>query len=201
MNFTTILLTAIGLAMDAFAVSITNGMLLKEVKIKDAIKVGAYFGIAQAVMPLLGWLLCVKFQDYVTTFDHWIALLLLGFIGGKMIYEGIESRKKDECITQEGKTSKIDNKTLFLLAIATSIDALAVGVSFAFLDVAILESVTVIGAITFIICFIGVLLGKNCIPMLKSNAELAGGIILVIIGLKIFAEHTELISKLFSIFR
>ncbi|HHV99517.1 MAG TPA: manganese efflux pump [Clostridiaceae bacterium] len=199
MNFTTILLTAVGLAMDAFAVSITNGMLLKEVKIKDALKVGAYFGIAQAVMPLIGWLLCVKFQDYVTAYDHWVALLLLGFIGGKMIYEGIKSRKEG-CVTEEAKTSRIDNKTLFLLAIATSIDALAVGVSFAFLNVGIFESVIVIGIITLILCFIGVLLGKKCLPMLKSNAELAGGIILLFIGLKIFAEHTELISNLFSLF-
>lgn len=198
MNFTTILLTAFGLAMDAFAVSITNGMLLKKVKMGDALKTGAYFGIAQAVMPLIGWLLCVKFQDYVTTYDHWVALLLLGFIGGKMIFEGIKSRKEG-CPTEDAKTSKIDNKTLFLLAIATSIDALAVGVSFAFLNVSIFKSVIIIGVITLILCFIGVLLGKKCLPMLKSNAELVGGIILVLIGLKIFAEHTEIVSKLFSI--
>mgnify|MGYP000203112108 CR=1 FL=1 len=200
MGFITILLTAFGLAMDAFAVSITNGMLLKEDKIKDAAKTGAFFGIAQAVMPLIGWLLCVKFQDYVTTYDHWVALLLLGFIGGKMIFESIESRKEG-CVTEEAKTSRIDNKTLFLLAIATSIDALAVGVSFAFLNVSIFESVIIIGVITFALCFIGVLLGKRCLPMLKSNAELVGGIILVVIGVKIFAEHTELISKLFSFLR
>lgn len=195
MSFITILLTAFGLSMDAFAVSITNGMMLKDVKMRDAIKVGAFFGIAQAVMPLAGWLLCVKFQDYITTYDHWVALLLLGFIGGKMIYESRDS-KKDGCPAEDSKTSKLDNKTLVLLAIATSIDALAVGVSFAFLNVSIIKSVIIIGITTFIICFIGVLLGKRCITMLKSNAELVGGIVLLFIGLKIFAEHTGIISNL-----
>ncbi|WP_315115002.1 manganese efflux pump MntP family protein [uncultured Clostridium sp.] len=194
MDLFTILLIAFGLSMDAFAVSITNGVTLQEVHIKDALKIAGYFGIFQALMPLLGWLVGINFQNYITKFDHWIAFLLLAFIGGKMIYETLKS--DDDCQTEK---AELCNKTLFILAIATSIDALAVGVSFAFFEVSIIQSILIIGIVTFIICFMGVYLGKKFGCLLKKNAELIGGIVLMMIGFKIFAEHTNLISA-FNIF-
>ncbi|MEW9094049.1 MAG: manganese efflux pump MntP family protein [Clostridiaceae bacterium] len=189
MDLITILFIAFGLSMDAFAVSITNGVTLQEVRIKDALKIATYFGIFQGLMPLLGWLVGINFENYITKFDHWIALLLLAFIGGKMIYDTLKS--DDSCPTEK---VELCNKTLVMLAIATSIDALAVGVSFAFLQVSIIQAIFIIGVITFIVCFIGVYLGKKFGCLLKRNAELIGGIILVMIGFKIFAEHTDLIS-------
>lgn len=189
MNFTTILFIAFGLSMDAFAVSITNGMVLRDVRAKDCIKVGIFFGLAQAIMPFLGWLAGINFRSYIEKLDHWIALILLGFIGGNMIYESIKSRR-------EGKTyekcddCRLDNRTLFLLAIATSIDALAIGVSFAILNVEIIVPMVVIGITTFTLCSIGVVIGDKCGPTLKNYAEIIGGVILILIGLNIFIEHT-----------
>ena len=194
MNLLTILLIAFGLSMDAFAVSVTNGVTLQQVKIKDALKIATFFGLSQGIMPLIGWLAGINFQNYITKIDHWIAFLLLGFIGGKMIYESIKS-KDDKC-----ENVNLCNKTLLMLSIATSIDALAVGISFAFLNVSIIESVIIIAAVTFILCFIGVFLGKSCGGLLQKNAEVFGGIVLIFIGIKIFTDHTNFISaiKLFN---
>jgi len=192
MSTLTIVLIAFGLSMDAFAVSVTNGIMLKQVKLREPLKVGFFFGAFQAIMPLIGWLVGIKFQKYITSFDHWIAFLLLSFIGGKMLYESIKSGDKNE----GEEDFSLENKTLLLLAIATSIDALVVGVSFAFLNVSIYESIFIIGIITFIICFIGVLIGKKCGALLKNNAEIIGGIVLIIIGLKILNEHTNIIPIL-----
>lgn len=197
MNFFTVLLMAIGLAMDAFAVSITNGMLIAGVNIKHALRIAAYFGFFQAAMPLIGWLAGINFRNYIGMFDHWIALILLGFIGGKMVRESIDL-KKESCPTEDQKKHDIDNKTLLFMAVATSIDALAAGVSFALLDTTIIEACILIGAITFIICFSGVLIGKKCNVLLKSRAELIGGIILIIIGLEIFTKDTGILSSLIS---
>lgn len=189
MDIITIVLIAFGLSMDAFAVSVTNGATLKSAGIKEALRIGGLFGLFQALMPLLGWLMGVKLQNYITRIDHWIAFLLLAVIGGKMVYETLKI-DKEECDEDVEKT--LDNKTLFMLAIATSIDALAVGVSFAFLEVSILSSVIIIGAITFALCFIGVLVGKKCGELLKRNAELIGGIVLILIGIKILLEHLNI---------
>ncbi|NEZ46575.1 manganese efflux pump [Clostridium niameyense] len=191
MDFLTIIFIAFGLSMDAFAVSITNGAVLKKVTKGDAFKIGVYFGGFQAFMPLLGWILGVKFQNYITEIDHWIAFLLLGFIGGKMIYETLKENKKGESQCEAYKSQEsLSNKTLIILSIATSIDALAVGISFAFLKVSIIQSAILIGLITFIICFIGVLIGRKCGQFLKTKAEFLGGAVLILIGIKIFIEHT-----------
>lgn len=189
MDIITIILIGFGLSMDAFAVSVTNGATLKKVGMKEALRIGGFFGFFQALMPLLGWLLGVRLQNYITRIDHWIAFLLLAFIGGKMVYETLKSSKGS---SNEDVEKTLDNKTLLILAIATSIDALAVGVSFAFLEVSIIGSIIIIGVITFILCFIGVLAGKKCGELLKRNAELIGGVVLILIGMKILFEHLNI---------
>ena len=206
MNIITILLTGFALAMDAFAVSVTKGMTLKNLTKKMAIKIALFFGVFQAIMPLTGWLLGISFQGYIQAIDHWVALILLSILGGKMIYEFYENRKeaKNEAINEASMTldseNKIDeelsNKELTTLAIATSIDALAVGISFAFLNVNIISSSLIIGIVTFIVCFIGVVAGKKIGSLFKDYAELIGGIILILIGLNIFNEHTAILTNL-----
>ena len=209
MNITTIVLTAFALAMDAFAVSVTKGMTLKNLTKAIAIKIALFFGVFQADMPLIGWLLGISFQGYIKAIDHWIALILLSILGGKMIYEFYESRKEgtsenedtesEVSTTLEGEENnkyEISNKELTTLAIATSIDALAVGISFAFLNVNIVSSSLIIGIITFIVCFIGVIAGKKIGAIFKDYAELIGGIILILIGINIFNEHTGFIMNL-----
>lgn len=209
MNITTIVLTAFALAMDVFAVSVTKGMTLKNLTKAIAIKIALFFGVFQAAMPLIGWLLGISFQGYIKAIDHWIALILLSILGGKMIYEFYESRKEgtsenedtesEVSTTLEGEENnkyEISNKELTTLAIATSIDALAVGISFAFLNVNIVSSSLIIGIITFIVCFIGVIAGKKIGAIFKDYAELIGGIILILIGINIFNEHTGFIMNL-----
>mgnify|MGYP004553024245 FL=1 len=209
MNITTIVLTAFALAMDAFAVSVTKGMTLKNLTKAIAIKIALFFGVFQAAMPLIGWLLGISFQGYIKAIDHWIALILLSILGGKMIYEFYESRKEgtsenedtesEVSTTLEGEENnkyEISNKELTTLAIATSIDALAVGIIFAFLNVNIVSSSLIIGIITFIVCFIGVIAGKKIGAIFKDYAELIGGIILILIGINIFNEHTGFIMNL-----
>jgi manganese efflux pump family protein len=192
-NILAIILIAFGLSMDALAVSITTGVMIKKTKIKSALKVGIYFGVFQALMPLAGWVLGIQLSQYIAKIDHWIALIILSFIGGRMIYESIKE-KNTECkeYMQNDKKDPLSNRTLFILAIATSIDALAAGISFAFLNVSITKTVIIIGGITFVLCFIGVLVGKICGELLKSHAKIFGGIILVAIGVKIFIEHTNI---------
>ncbi|MGL4337340.1 MAG: manganese efflux pump MntP family protein [Turicibacter sp.] len=184
MSMVAIILIAIGLAMDAFTVAIAKGISLKEVSTKNALRVALYFGAFQGLMPFLGWLFGLSFEKYITAFDHWIALILLSVIGGKML---LEAFKGDEENVVE--TDPVNHRSLFILAIATSIDALAVGISFAFLDVNILMAVCVIAGITFAISYGGVLLGKTVGPYLKNYAEIVGGIILILIGISIFIEH------------
>lgn len=208
MNIVSIIFTAIALAMDAFAVSITKGMTLKSLSKGIAIKIALFFGVFQAAMPLIGWILGIGFQDHIKAIDHWVALILLSILGGKMIYEFYKGRKeeKDEVndaeievsTTLESDKDELSNKELTTLAIATSIDALAVGISFAFLDVNIILSSLIIGVITFIICFIGVIAGKKIGGLFKDYAELIGGIILIIIGINIFNEHTGFFMNLIN---
>lgn len=200
MSFLSLLLIAFGLSMDAFAVSITNGISIKNLKNKHAFKIAAFMGAFQGIMPVIGWAAGVGFKDYIESIDHWIALILLTIIGGKMIVEAIKNRNEGVCATgqpiepeEDHNDEILNNKVLFLLAVATSIDALAVGVSFAFLQISIVTSALLIGIITFIVCFIGVKIGKRCGCFLQSKAEIAGGVILILIGLKIFLEHMNIL--------
>ena len=209
MNIIIIVFTAFALAMDAFAVSVSKGMTLKNLTKGTAIKIALFFGGFQAAMPLIGWVLGISFQGYIKAIDHWIALILLTILGGKMIYEFYENRKEsanegNEIVSEisttldaeENNKSELSNKELTTLAIATSIDALAIGVSFAFLNVNILSSSLIIGIITFVVCFIGVIAGKKIGGIFKDYAELIGGIILILIGINIFNEHTGFIMNL-----
>ena len=182
-----ILLISIGLAMDAFAVSVCKGLAMKKMNWKKAAIIGLYFGIFQAVMPVIGYFLGTTFERFITNVDHWIAFILLSIIGGKMLIDGIKAEDDEE--TGE---FKLDLKELFLLAIATSIDALAVGITFAFLNYPIVECMSIIGCTTFIISFIGVYIGKIFGSKYEHKAEIAGGIILIVIGLKILLEHLGL---------
>ena len=187
MNLYEIILISIGLAMDAFAVSICKGLSMKKINRKSTIIIAIYFGLFQAIMPVFGYLLGSSFSVIVQKLDHWIAFILLAIIGGNMIKES----KDDET---EKRNDKVDFKTMILLAIATSIDALAVGITFAFFKVNIVVSITIIGIITFILSFIGVIIGNKFGDKFQNKAEFIGGMILIIIGLKILLEHLGIIN-------
>lgn len=181
------LLLGVGLAMDAFAVSICKGLAMRKVNKKQAVVIALFFGGFQAIMPIVGWFLCKGFQNYIEAFDHWIAFALLAFIGMKMIIETLSEKEED--VVVEKMDPPLDMKEMFMLAIATSIDALAVGISLAALDRPIVESAAIIGVVTFVISIIGVYIGNFFGNRYKKRAELAGGIILVLIGVKILCEH------------
>ncbi len=181
-----IVLIGLGLAMDAFAVSICKGLSMKKMNWKNAIIIALYFGIFQALMPIIGYWLGTTFSSLVENVDHWIAFILLVIIGGNMIKDSFD----DEC---EKRNEKIDFKTMIILAIATSIDALAVGVTFAFFKTNIVLAVSIIGIITFILSLIGVKIGNHFGDKFQNKAELTGGIILIIIGIKILLEHLGII--------
>ena len=183
MGLVEIILIAVSLAMDAFAVSICKGLSMKKMDWKKAIIIGLYFGLFQGGMPLIGYILGVGFEESIKFIDHWIAFVLLAFIGGNMIKEALSKKEDDEV------DDKVDFKTMIVLAIATSIDALAVGVTFAFLNVNIILAVSLIAIITFIISCIGVKLGNVFGDKYEKKAELAGGVVLILIGLKILLEH------------
>ena len=183
MGLSEIVLIAVGLSMDAFAVSITLGLSVKEPKIKEFLIPGIYFGVFQAVMPLTGYFTGMVFADTIQLLDHWIAFVLLGLIGGKMIKESF-SKDKNEI-----KENPFQFMTMLLLAIATSIDALAVGITFAFFEISIFKAITITGLTTFCISIGGVKTGNIFGAKYKSKAEFAGGAALVIIGLKILIEH------------
>ena len=187
MSFWDLLLLAIGVSMDAFAVSIGKGLSVKKVTVREMLSVALWFGGFQALMPLIGYLLGVSFADLVTKVDHWIAFGLLALIGGNMIREAIEDRKKGE--KHEHADSSFAFKTMLLLAIATSIDALAVGVSLAFLSVNIWRSILVIGLTTGAFSVVGLLIGKKVGCRFHEVAQLLGGVILIAIGVKILVEH------------
>ena len=188
--FIEIFLIGVGLSMDAFAVSICKGLSMQKVKKRDVFIIALFFGGFQALMPFIGWFLGRGFESYITSIDHWISFILLSIIGGKMLIDGIKAEDDED----EGEF-KLDLKELFLLAIATSIDALAVGITFAFLDYPIVECMSIIGCTTFIISFIGVYIGKVFGSKYEHKAEIAGGIILIVIGLKILLEHLGLFSR------
>lgn len=177
---------AVGLSMDAFAVSICKGLAMKKMNWKNAGLAGLYFGGFQMFMPLVGYLLGTGFRDKITSIDHWIAFVLLAFIGINMIKEAFSD--------EEDADSSFDVKTMLILAVATSIDALAVGVTFAFLNVQILPAVSLIGVTTFVLSAVGVRVGNVFGSRYKSKAELAGGIILVLMGVKILLEHLGILG-------
>lgn len=176
-----LLLIAVGLSMDAFAVSVCKGLSVRRLKARHAALAGLYFGGFQFLMPVLGWLLGSRFESMITSIDHWIAFILLGAIGGNMVKESFS------------ETEKLDDdfglKTMLLLAVATSIDALAVGITFAFLTVSILPAAGLIGVTTFLLSALGIFIGHAFGTRYKAGAERTGGVILILIGLKILLEH------------
>ena len=181
MGIITILLIAVGLAMDSLAVSISGGIVMRPFCTRQSLRLALTMGGFQGGMTLLGWLMGVSFSSYITTFDHWIAFILLGFLGGKMIYESFEE--------EETTISSFSTKTLLTLGVATSIDALAVGVSMAFLKTSIYFPAFIIGFVTFALSLIGVIGGYRFGKIKGINVELFGGIILIAIGVKILIEH------------
>ena len=183
MSIIEIALIGVGLAMDAFAVSICKGLAMRRMNYKKAIIIAAFFGVFQALMPALGYVLGTTFANKIAAIDHWIAFILLALIGANMIKEALSS-DDDEC-----QDDSLRLGDLIMLSIATSIDALAVGITFAFFNVSLLLSVSMIGIITFIICVIGVKVGNVFGEKYKSKAELAGGLILIVRGAKILIDH------------
>lgn len=182
-----IILISLGLAMDAFAVSITNGITIQCLKIRNALKIAVFFGGFQALMPLIGWLAGLGLKQYVESFDHWIAFGLLLFIGAKMIYEAVWINEVEK------KCDPLNLIVLLGLAIATSIDAMAVGITFAFLHIAIFTPAIIIGLITFCLSFAGVFIGNRIGDRLGSRMEVLGGIILIGMGCKILLSHLGVI--------
>jgi len=178
-----IIFVAFGLAMDAFAVSITSGLTIKRLRISHALRIGIAFGGFQALMPVVGWLVGLSLRDLISDVDHWVAFGLLSFVGCKMIYGSLqmESHKK--------RIDPLNVCVLFMLSVATSIDALAVGVSFAFLKVSIVTPVVVIGIVTFLLSFAGVYVGNRLGHFFEKKIEIVGGLVLIGIGIKILVEH------------
>ncbi|MBR0026656.1 MAG: manganese efflux pump, partial [Clostridia bacterium] len=184
MGFIELLLIAVGLSMDAFAVALCRGLNMRKINYRHAVIVALFFGGFQALMPLIGFLVGTQFEQYIVSVDHWIVFALLLFIGGKMICEAVRGEEDDE-----GNCDQLNLKQLFIMAIATSVDALAVGISFAFLRMKIAGPVTLIGMTTFLLSFFGVVLGNRFGSKYQKKAEIAGGIILILIGTKILLEH------------
>ena len=182
-NFLTVLFIAVALSMDSFAVSVSIGCILKEIRIKSAVKIACFYGVFQGVMPAAGWFAASRFRELINLYDHWAAFVLLSIIGSKMIYE---SCTRDE---HKEKSDPLNNWSLTLMALATSIDAFAVGAGFAFFEVNILSSSILIAITTFVFSFTGVIIGCKTGSILKNKAELTGGIILIAIGVKIAAEN------------
>ena len=182
MGLIELFLIAVGLSMDAFAVSVCKGLAMPKCTFKKAAIVGLWFGGFQALMPAIGYILGAQFQETIASIDHWIAFVLLALIGGNMIHEALDN-------DEEEADASLNVKTMFLLAVATSIDALAIGITFAFLKVNIIPAVCFIGIVTFIISFAGVKIGNVFGARYKNKAEIVGGIILILLGLKILLEH------------
>ena len=187
MSLMELFLIAVGLSMDAFAVSVCKGLSVRKATVKHALCVGLYFGGFQALMPLIGYLLGTQFESVITSVDHWIAFGLLAFIGGNMIREALsrEEEKLDDSFSF---------RTMMTLAVATSIDALAMGVTFAFLRVDIVPAVLLIGATTFVLSAVGLKVGNVFGAKYKARAELFGGVVLVLMGLKILLEHLGVVG-------
>jgi putative Mn2+ efflux pump MntP len=183
MNIITIMFLALALAMDAFAVSIANGLTIKDLRIRHALIIATWFGLFQALMPLIGWVGGVKLQDTISGIDHWVVFGLLLFIGCKMIYESCRIEK------HERQPNPLDVRVLFVLSVATSIDAFTAGVGLGLLRIPILVPVIIIGLITFIMSFIGVWIGDRSTRFFEKKMEMAAGIILIVIGFKVLVSH------------
>lgn len=183
MNLWELFVIAVGLSMDAFAVSICKGLSVRKLTLKHCLLAGLYFGGFQAAMPMAGYLLGIRFQQMITSVDHWIAFVLLCLIGGNMVRESLKNEEVD------GLDDSFDVKTMLMLAVATSIDALAVGVTFAFLNVRIVPAVSFIGTVTFCLSAAGIRAGNLFGNKYESKAELAGGVILIVMGTKILLDH------------
>ena len=181
MDLLTLLTLAVGLSMDAFAVSICKGLAMREKVLGKGVIIGLWFGGFQALMPIIGFFLGTQFKDQITSIDHWIAFILLGLIGINMVKESLSDK-------EENADASIEIKEMFMLAVATSIDALAVGVTFAFLQVNIIYAVIFIGCVTFVCSAAGVKIGSVFGEKYKSKAEICGGIILILIGIKILFD-------------
>lgn len=205
MKFFELLLTALALAMDTFAVSIVLGIGLQKKEIKKGLISSLYFGGFQAGMVVIGFYFAILFKDKIISFDHWVAFILLGIIGGKMIVESLKKEKcqdrvcpKEKCIDREcpKKVEKVSfgPRKMLPLAVATSIDAMAIGITFSLISVNIVSAFSIIGGVTFVISFIGIVIGNVFGGKFKNNAEIIGGIILVLIGLKILLEHLQIIK-------
>ncbi|MCI8642858.1 MAG: manganese efflux pump MntP family protein [Lachnospiraceae bacterium] len=186
-EFITLFVLAVGLSMDAFAVAVCKGLAMKKMSWKNAVIVGLWFGTFQALMPVIGYFLGVSFADRIKSVDHWIAFVLLALIGGNMIREAFGKE-------EERASADLDVKTMFIMAVATSIDALAVGVTFAFLDQNMPLAVSLIGVTTFMLSMLGVKVGNLFGVKYKSKAEFIGGLILILLGAKILLEHLGIIS-------
>ena len=186
MGIIELILLSIGLGMDAFAVSVCKGISMKKMNWKKACIIGVYFGGFQALMPVIGYFLGTAFENIITNIDHWIAFILLGIIGGKMIKDALD-KKCESC------DESVGFKSMIVLAIATSIDALAVGITFAFLQVNIWLAITLIGIITFVLSVIGTKIGNKFGDKYEKKAEFIGGIILILLGLKILLEHLDIL--------
>ena len=182
-----ILLISIGLAMDAFAVSVCKGLAMKKMSWKKAIIIGLYFGAFQAIMPTIGFFLGTTFERFITNVDHWIAFILLVGIGINMVKEAFDKES-------ENRNDNVDVKTMLVLSVATSIDALAIGITFACLKIHIVMPVITIGLITFIISVIGVKIGNRFGDKYEKKAEIMGGVILILLGIKILLEHLGIIN-------
>ena len=188
MGFVELALIAIGLSMDAFAVSVCKGLGMSKLNWKHALVIALFFGAFQGIMPVIGWALGTQFEGYITSIDHWIAFVLLAFIGAKMLWDAFH--EDDECVEcAEGEQARLDVKELVMLAVATSIDALAVGITFAFLRVDIVWAALTIAVTTFVLSFIGVATCNQFGSRFRKPATIAGGIVLILIGLKILLEH------------
>lgn len=184
-------LIGVGLSMDAFAVSICKGLGMSRLNMRQAAVISLFFGGFQALMPLIGWALGSQLTDFITPIDHWIAFGLLAFVGGKMLWDAFHEDDEAEGVQTD---EKLDLKELLMLAIATSIDALAVGITFAFLQAAIVSSITIIGLATFVISFAGVAVGHFFGARFEKPATIVGGVVLILIGVKILLEHLGVIA-------
>ena len=191
MGLLELFLIAVGLSMDAFAVSVCKGLGMHRVNYAHALVIALFFGVFQGLMPVIGWLVGSAFAVYVTAVDHWIAFALLAFVGGKMLWDAFHDEGEEE---DETVTHKLNLRELFMLAIATSIDALAVGISFSFLQIDIVAAALIIGCTTFVLSLVGVVVGNRFGARFEKPSQIAGGVVLIAIGLKILLEHLGLIA-------
>ena len=190
MSFWILMGIAFGLSLDAFTVALTNSTIIKDLHIKHGLRMAAFFGAFQFLMPILGWAAGMTFNNYINAIDHWIAFVLLAFVGGRMIWAGITFGKKEDSSCSDDTTKDCRNlSTLLLLSIATSIDAMAIGLSFAMIKIGIIYPSIIIGIITFIISMIGYYIGKTVGNKINIKLDIVGGIVLLIIGLNILIEH------------